>query len=127
MPYVSKTFKAGVAVAAGRDPVLCDDLLDLIADRIASRVAALLRERAPAPAAPRQGLANTVLPPASTLRPDSLYRVAVVMQRLGVSRPTVYNLVRSGKLELVKIGARSSGVTGKSLIALIEQNHDVNG
>ncbi|AOJ11984.1 hypothetical protein WS71_27175 [Burkholderia mayonis] len=72
-------------------------------------------------------MANTVLPPASTLRPDSLYRVAVVMQRLGVSRPTVYNLVRSGKLELVKIGARSSGVTGKSLIALIEQNHDVNG
>ncbi|HFT8007802.1 TPA: helix-turn-helix transcriptional regulator [Burkholderia cenocepacia] len=121
MPYVSKTFKAGVAVAAGRDLVLCDDLLDMLADRIASRVAAQLRERAPAPAVRRQDAPDTVVPPVSTLRPDSLYRVAVVMQRLGVSRPTVYNLVRNGKLELVKIGARSSGVTGKSLIALIEQ------
>ncbi|KGX51324.1 helix-turn-helix transcriptional regulator [Burkholderia pseudomallei] len=121
MPYVSKTFKAGVAVAAGRDLVLCDDLLDMLADRIASRVAARLREKVPAPAVRRQDALDTVVPPVSMLRPDSLYRVAVVMQRLGVSRPTVYNLVRNGKLELVKIGARSSGVTGKSLIALIEQ------
>ncbi|ARM02344.1 hypothetical protein BOC59_05675 [Burkholderia pseudomallei] len=53
---------------------------------------------------------------------DRLYRVADVMQRLGVSRATVYNLARAGRLELVKIGARASGVTGASLIALIEQN-----
>ncbi|NHV27755.1 helix-turn-helix domain-containing protein [Burkholderia sp. D-99] len=56
------------------------------------------------------------------MRPDSLYRVAVVMQRLGVSRSTVYRLAHTGALELVKVGARSSGVTGKSLIALIERN-----
>ncbi|PRH24431.1 helix-turn-helix transcriptional regulator [Burkholderia multivorans] len=123
MPYVSKTFKAGVAAAAARDLVLCDDLLDLIADRIASRVAARLRERAPTPPVTRhQGPSDAVAPAAPTLRPDKLYRVADVMQRLGVSRATVYNLVRDGKLELVKIGVRSSGVTGKSLIALIEQN-----
>ncbi|MFP3686099.1 hypothetical protein SB847_20540, partial [Bacillus sp. SIMBA_026] len=81
MPYVSKTLKAGAP--AGRDLVLCDDLLDLLADRIASRVAAQLRERPPTPAH-RQERPVAVVPP--TLRPDSLYRVAYVMQRLGVSR-----------------------------------------
>ncbi|WP_342612468.1 helix-turn-helix domain-containing protein [Burkholderia ambifaria] len=121
MPYVSKTFKAGVAVAAGRDVVLCDDLLDLLADRIASRVAARLRERLPTPAH-RQERPTSAAPVAPELRADRLYRVADVMQRLGVSKATVYNLARDGRLELVKIGARASGVTGKSLIALIEQN-----
>ncbi|MBP0610887.1 helix-turn-helix domain-containing protein [Burkholderia sp. CpTa8-5] len=38
------------------------------------------------------------------LHTDRLYRVADVIQRLGVSRATVYNLVRAGRLELVKIG-----------------------
>ncbi|MBR8378004.1 helix-turn-helix domain-containing protein [Burkholderia cenocepacia] len=129
MPYVSKTFKAGVAVAAGHDLALCDELLDLLADRIASRVAARLRERPPVPPVRSQGLTTAGASPAvaPTLRPDSLYRVAYVMQRLGVSKATVYNLARAGKLELVKIGMRSSGVTGKSLIALIERNHDGNG
>jgi len=103
----------------GRDLALCDGLLDLLADRIADRVAAQLRERAQAPATRRQGWTDPIVPPAPELRPDSLYRVADVMQRLGVSRATVYNLARNGKLELVKIGVRSSGVTGKSLIALI--------
>ncbi len=119
MPYVSKTFKAGKAAAVGRDLVLSEDLLDLLADLIASRVAAQLRERAPARP---PGLVITGVPSAPTLRPDSLYRVAVVMQRLGVSRSTVYRLAHTGALELVKVGARSSGVTGKSLIALIERN-----
>ncbi|WP_306715157.1 helix-turn-helix transcriptional regulator [Burkholderia dolosa] len=122
MPYVSKASKTGTSMLGGRDLALCDGLLDLLADRIADRVAAQLRERAQAPAARRQGWADSIAPPAPELRPDSLYRVADVMQRLGVSRATVYNLARNGKLELVKIGLRSSGVTGKSLIALIEQN-----
>lgn len=126
MPYVSKTFKAGVAVPGGRDLTLCEDLLNLLADRIASRVAAQLRGQAPAPSVTRrQEQPCTAVPAAPTLRPDSLYRVAYVMQRLGVSKATVYNLARAGKLELVKIGVRSSGVTGKSLIALIERNHTV--
>ncbi|WP_175978925.1 helix-turn-helix domain-containing protein [Burkholderia sp. BCC1047] len=122
MPYVSKTFKAGVAVAAGRDLVLCDDLLDLLADRIASRVAARLRERPPTPAHRQERPAPAAPAAAAQLHADRLYRVADVMQRLGVSRATVYNLARAGRLELVKIGARASGVTGKSLIALIERN-----
>lgn len=120
MPYVSKTFKAGVAVAAGRDFVLCDDLLDLLADRIASRVAARLRERPPTPAY-RQEQPVPAAPAAPVLRPDRLYRIAEASKTLGVCRATVYNLARDGRLELVKIGARASGVTGKSLIALIEQ------
>ncbi|MBN3779809.1 helix-turn-helix domain-containing protein [Burkholderia sp. Ac-20345] len=121
MPYVSKTFKAGVAAAAGRDVVLSEELLDLLADRIASRVAARLRERLPAPAR-RQEWAASPAPAAAELRADRLYRVADVMQRLGVSKATVYNLARDGRLELVKFGRRASGVTGKSLIVLIERN-----
>lgn|GEM_PF-5219864 len=119
MPYTSKVSKVRTSMLGGRDLALCDGLLDLLADRIADRVAAQLRERAQAPATRRQGWTDPIVPPAPELRPDSLYRVADVMQRLGVSRATVYNLARNGKLELVKIGVRSSGVTGKSLIALI--------
>ncbi|SOT39824.1 helix-turn-helix transcriptional regulator [Burkholderia cenocepacia] len=51
--------------------------------------------------------------------PVKLYRVAEVMQRLSVSRSTVYRLVRDGKLTLVKIGERSSGITSTSLDALM--------
>lgn len=121
MPYVPKTTKAGAVTLTGRDVVLSENLLDLLADRIASRVAAQLRERPPAPTH-RQGRAAPAAPAAPELRADRLYRVADVMQRLGVSKATVYNLARDGRLELVKIGARASGVTGASLIALIEQN-----
>ncbi len=121
MPYVPKTTKAGAVTLTGRDVVLSENLLDLFADRIASRVAAQLRERPPTPAH-RQERPNHAAPAVPQLHADRLYRVADVMQRLGVSRATVYNLARAGRLELVKIGARASGVTGKSLIALIEQD-----
>ncbi|WP_244135577.1 helix-turn-helix transcriptional regulator [Burkholderia seminalis] len=121
MPYVSKTFKAGTAVATGRDVVLSENLLDLLADRIASRVAAQLRERVPTlPATRRQCPPDVVASSTPMLRPDRLYRIAEASKMLGVCKATVYNLARDGRLELVKIGARASGVTGKSLIALIE-------
>lgn len=120
MPYVPKTTKAGTVSMTGRDVTLSDDLLDLIADRIANRVAARLRERAPTR---RQGWPAPVGTAAPELRADRLYRVRDVADRLGVSRATVYNMARAGRLELVKIGARASGVTGKSLIALIERNY----
>ncbi|CAM2162596.1 helix-turn-helix domain-containing protein [Burkholderia cenocepacia] len=119
MHYVSKTFKAGVAV--GRDLVLSEDLLDLLADRIASRVAARLRER-PSTPTHRQGRAAPAAPAVPELRADRLYRVAEASKMLGVCKATVYNLARDGRLELVKVGARASGVTGTSLIALIKQN-----
>lgn len=121
MPCVSKTFKAGTA-AGGRDLVLSEELLDLLADRIASRVAARLHER-PSTSSRRQGTAVPAVPAAVAAEPriDRLYRVAEASKMLGVCKATVYNLARDGRLELVKIGARASGVTGASLIALIEQ------
>ncbi|CAB3968176.1 hypothetical protein BCO9919_03150 [Burkholderia cenocepacia] len=121
MPYVSKTFKAGTA-AGGRDLVLSEELLDLLADRIASRVAARLHER-PSTSSRRQGTAVPAVPAAVAAEPriDRLYRVVEASKMLGVCKATVYNLARDGRLELVKIGARASGVTGASLIALIEQ------
>lgn len=121
MPYVPKTTNAGTVTLTGRDVALSDDLLDLLADRIASRVAARLRERLPTPAY-RQERPVPAAPAAPALRPDRLYRIAEASKTLGVCRATVYNLARAGRLELVKIGVRASGVTGASLIALIEQN-----
>lgn len=59
-------------------------------------------------------------PPAPT-SPVKLYRVAEVSKMLGVCRATVYNLVRDGKLTLVKIGKRSSGITSDSLAALVSR------
>ncbi len=64
-------------------------------------------------------------PPAAPA-PVKLYRVAEVMQRLSVSRSTVYRLVRDGKLTLVKIGERSSGITSTSLDALVSRPHNTN-
>ncbi|MBU9221049.1 helix-turn-helix domain-containing protein [Burkholderia multivorans] len=122
MPYVPKTTKAGTVSLTARDVTLSDDLLDLLADRIASRVAARLRERQPTH---RQGRAATGVPAAPELRADRLYRVAEASRMLGVCKATVYNLARDGRLELVKVGARASGVTGKSLITLIEQDRSM--
>nr|WP_269756055.1 helix-turn-helix domain-containing protein [Burkholderia pseudomallei] len=121
VPYVPKTTKAGAVTLTGRDVVLSENLLDLLADRIASRVAAQLRERPPTPAHRQERLAPAA-PAAPALRPDRLYRIAETSKMLGVCKATVYNLARDGRLELVKIGARASGVTGESLIALIEQD-----
>ncbi|WP_258180639.1 helix-turn-helix domain-containing protein [Burkholderia multivorans] len=113
MPYVPKTTKVGAAMLTGRDVVLSEDLLDLLADRIASHVAARLRERQSTHQPGRTA------PGVPELRADRLYRVRDAAHRLGVSRATVYNMARAGRLELVKIGARASGVTGRSLIALV--------
>ncbi|WP_264165083.1 helix-turn-helix transcriptional regulator [Burkholderia orbicola] len=64
-------------------------------------------------------------PPAPT-PPVKLYRVAEVSKMLGVCRATVYNLVRDGKLTLVKIGKRSSGITAASLDALVSRPNNTN-
>jgi len=45
------------------------------------------------------------------------YRINVAMAKLGVSRSTIYRLVNEGKLKLVKISARASGITADSLEA----------
>lgn len=51
-----------------------------------------------------------------------LYRINVAEAKLGVSRSTIYRLVKDGQLELVKIGKRSSGITADSINSMIERN-----
>ncbi len=51
-----------------------------------------------------------------------LYRIHTAETKLGVSRSTIYRLVKEGQLVLIKIGKRSSGITAASVHALIERN-----
>ncbi|WP_231654673.1 helix-turn-helix transcriptional regulator [Ralstonia solanacearum] len=51
-----------------------------------------------------------------------LFRINVAEAKLGVSRSTIYRLAKTGELELVKIGSRSSGITAASVHAMIERN-----
>lgn len=51
-----------------------------------------------------------------------VYRINVAQAKLGVSRATIYRLVNTGKLELVKISARVSAITASSIKALVENN-----
>lgn len=53
---------------------------------------------------------------------SQIYRINVAVQKLGVSRSTVYRLINAGDLQMVKIGKRSSGITAESLAALIEKS-----
>jgi len=53
-----------------------------------------------------------------------IYRVNVASIKLGVSRATIYRLVKSRKLILIKIGERASGITAESLDALIAISPD---
>ncbi|QTO46385.1 helix-turn-helix domain-containing protein [Burkholderia latens] len=50
-----------------------------------------------------------------------VYRVSLAMQKLGLSRATIYRLAARGDLKLVKIGRRASGITAESIHALIER------
>ncbi|MFM0507705.1 helix-turn-helix transcriptional regulator [Paraburkholderia sp. RL17-373-BIF-A] len=52
-----------------------------------------------------------------------LYRIPAVMAQLSVSRATIYRMVADGKLRLVKIGARSSGITAESIEKLLNATH----
>ncbi len=44
-----------------------------------------------------------------------IYRINVAMAHLGVSRTQIYRLVKAGKLDLVKLGPKSSGITSESV------------
>jgi excisionase family DNA binding protein len=54
---------------------------------------------------------NTPLP--------KLHRISAAAAALGVSRSTIYRLVRKGKLTLVQIGENSVGITDESLRVLL--------
>ncbi|MBN3779796.1 helix-turn-helix domain-containing protein [Burkholderia sp. Ac-20345] len=90
-------------------------------------MAETLRELYPVPAvvARPQGWTAPILPQAPEVRVGALYTIRYVMQRLSVSRGTVYRIARRGDLELVKIG-HISRVTGESLRALIERGHTMH-
>ncbi|WP_322063687.1 helix-turn-helix domain-containing protein [Burkholderia cenocepacia] len=128
MPHSTRKSKIEPNQRAGRELALCIELLDLLADRLADRLAGSmaekLRELYPVPAAASRPQAWTtpILPQAPEVRVGALYTIRYVMQRLSVSRGTVYRIARRGDLELVKIG-RISRVTGESLRALIERGH----
>lgn len=53
---------------------------------------------------------------------ERILRINTAAQRLGVSRATVYRLINAGSLELVKISPRTSAITERSMIALIERS-----
>lgn len=51
-----------------------------------------------------------------------IYRVHEAAEALGVSRVTVYRLVKRGELRLIKIGSTtSSGITAASINAMIDR------
>lgn len=50
-----------------------------------------------------------------------IYRVNIAMQKLGLSRATIYRMAARGDLKLVKIGRRASGITAESIHALIQR------
>lgn len=52
------------------------------------------------------------------------YRVAEVMELLGVSRTTVYRWAQEGRLKLVKYGKRAMGVPADSLRNLMKGEVD---
>jgi len=47
--------------------------------------------------------------------PALTYRVSTVAEKLDISRATIYRLASAGKLKLVKISTRASGITAESL------------
>ncbi len=49
-----------------------------------------------------------------------IYRINVAMAHLGISRTQLYRLVNAGKLELVKLGPNSSGITSESVRRFVE-------
>lgn len=49
-----------------------------------------------------------------------IYRINVAMAHLGISRTQLYRLVNAGKLELVKLGPNSSGITSESVRRFVD-------
>ena len=47
--------------------------------------------------------------------PPLVYRINRACSKLGVSRSTIYRLVRQKKLDMVKISERASGITAESI------------
>ncbi|WP_321921662.1 helix-turn-helix transcriptional regulator [Burkholderia sp. BCC1998] len=50
-----------------------------------------------------------------------VYRIHIAMEKLGLSRATIYRMAARGDLKLIKLGRRASGITADSIKALIER------
>lgn len=50
-----------------------------------------------------------------TLPQPLIYRINAAVQQMGISRATLYRMVKAGDLELVKISIRASGITRESI------------
>jgi predicted DNA-binding transcriptional regulator AlpA len=50
-----------------------------------------------------------------------IYRVSMAMEKLSVSRATIYRLAAAGDLKLIKIGKRASGITAESIRSLLDR------
>ncbi|WP_353401135.1 helix-turn-helix transcriptional regulator [Duganella hordei] len=53
-------------------------------------------------------------------RTPMLYKISSVMALLEVSHATVYRMVASGQLELIKLSARASRITSASVARFLE-------
>ncbi len=51
-----------------------------------------------------------------------VYRINVAMAHLGISRTQIYRLVNAGKLDLVKLGPKSSGITSASVQRFVDDS-----
>jgi excisionase family DNA binding protein len=50
-----------------------------------------------------------------------IYRISIAMEKLGVSRATIYRLIGRGELKIVRFGKKASGVTAESVQAFIQR------
>jgi predicted site-specific integrase-resolvase len=55
----------------------------------------------------------------STRQTPLLYKISSVMELLQISHATVYRLVASGELKLVKLSSRASRITSDSVTRLL--------
>jgi len=62
---------------------------------------------------------NNLPPKVSTRETPLLYKISSVMDLLQVSHATVYRLVASGELKLVKLSTRASRITSESVSNLL--------
>jgi predicted DNA-binding transcriptional regulator AlpA len=62
---------------------------------------------------------NNLRPKVTTREPPLLYKISSVMDLLQVSHATVYRLVASGELKLVKLSTRASRITSESVSNLL--------
>ncbi|MES2902126.1 MAG: helix-turn-helix domain-containing protein [Pseudomonadota bacterium] len=62
-------------------------------------------------------------PAANVERIPLLYKISSVMALLEISHATVYRMVATGELELVKLSTRASRITSASVARILEKRN----